>query len=231
MFIIIANRSGFWRSAAGINTRRVIGFVRAQDSFESKTSNATTEMGSTSYIIPLRSESDEDYGREPLPQLEPIIFKNKVAPTLPSETQTEPTRPRPNQSRSPLFRAKSREYDKSSPGTERVAAVRSTEELLIQNESGTAKIKRSIFRLKSNSAGGGTAGRQSKSSDRATSAKPSKKSKCYPGTSGISAKPTRKGCKGNQPISQRFVRRYIVLGFGGRGRRRSSATSQIKSVR
>ncbi|VVC36716.1 P-loop containing nucleoside triphosphate hydrolase,Small GTP-binding protein domain,Small GTPase [Cinara cedri] len=153
------------------------------DSFESKTSNPITEMGSTSYIIPLRSESDEDYDRESIPQLAPIIFKNKVAPTIPTEMQIEPMQSQINTSRSPLFRAKSREYDKSLPETETISAIPSTE-LFIQNDPGTAKLKRSIFRNKSNSAGASsnsTTGRPSKP-NRSTSAKIFKKSSLFSGS-------------------------------------------------
>ncbi|XP_027852462.1 ADP-ribosylation factor-like protein 13B [Aphis gossypii] len=153
------------------------------DSIDSKTSNLTTDMGSTSYIIPLRSESDEDY--EPpdfQPQPEPTAFRNKVAPTIPTKIQTESM---PSvKSRSPLFRAKSREYDRNSVETvtttaNTTAAITtiSSTEMFIQNESGTAKMKRSIFSNKSNSAGASGSGttRLSKS-NRSSSAKSLKKS-------------------------------------------------------
>lgn len=140
-------------------------------------------MGSTSYIIPLRSESDEDAEREPIPQLEPIIFKNKVAPKSSPEIHTEPVQPRINQSRSPLFRAKSKEYDTSLSETETTTACHPPTELFIKTqESGAAKIKRSIFRNKSNSAGAsivpassGITGLQKP--NRSTSAKTLKRSK------------------------------------------------------
>ncbi|KAE9542588.1 hypothetical protein AGLY_002499 [Aphis glycines] len=154
------------------------------DSIDSKTSNLTTDMGSTSYIIPLRSESDEEY--EPpdfQPQPEPTAFRNKVAPTIPTKIQTESM---PSvKSRSPLFRAKSREYDRNSVETvtttaNTTAAITtiSSTEMFIQNESaGTAKMKRSIFSNKSNSAGASGSGttRLSKS-NRSSSAKSLKKS-------------------------------------------------------
>jgi len=159
--------------------------VCLQDSIDSKTSNLTTDMGSTSYIIPLRSESDEEY--EPpdfQPQPEPTAFRNKVAPTIPTKIQTESM---PSvKSRSPLFRAKSREYDRNSVETvtttvNTTAAITtiSSTEMFIQNESGTAKMKRSIFSNKSNSAGASGSGttRLSKS-NRSSSAKSLKKSKC-----------------------------------------------------
>lgn len=156
-----------------------------QDSFESKTSNPTAEMGSMSYIIPLRSESDEDFEPEPQPHSEPTIaFKNKVAPTSSSTMlQDKPTAKESVQSRSPLFRAKSREFDQSLSGTETATTIpittdatiiRSTE---IRSDSGTAKKKRSMFSNKSNSAGtNGSAGRPVKP-NRSISAKLSKKSK------------------------------------------------------
>lgn len=108
-------------------------------------------MGSTSYIIPLRSESDEEYEPpEPLPPLEPIAFRNKVTPISATKTQAEPMRL--IHSRSPLFRAKSREYDRTSSETGSVSAT-TTAENCVHNESTTAKMKRSIFSNKSNSAG------------------------------------------------------------------------------
>lgn len=157
-----------------------------QDSFESKTSNRISEMGSTSYIIPLRSESDEEVEEEPLPQPEKISFRNKVAPTSPFETQLEPKLVR---SRSPLFRAKSREYERSEFETEinstttmhtttGVSVIDSTE-MFIRKETETAKMKRSIFSNKSNSAstsGNRNSSRPSKPS-RSSSAKMSKNSK------------------------------------------------------
>lgn len=132
-------------------------------------------MGSTSYIIPLRSESDEEYEPEPPPPLPPMIFRNKVAPTT---MQAEPMRL--IQSRSPLFRAKSKEYDRNLSETEmatptNTSAISCSNEMLIQNESSAAKIKRSIFSNKSNSAGASSAARSSKSY-RSSSAKSSKKS-------------------------------------------------------
>lgn len=135
-------------------------------------------MGSTSYIIPLRSESDEGYEPEPPPPLPPMIFRNKVAPTLPTTVQAEPMQL--IQSRSPLFRAKSKEYDRNLSQTEMTTAINTSDiscsnEMLIQNESSAAKIKRSIFSNKSNSAGASSAARSSKSY-RSSSAKSSKKS-------------------------------------------------------
>jgi len=156
--------------------------VCLQDSFDSKTSNLTTEMGSTSYIIPLRSESDEEYEPPDVqPQPEPTAFRNKVAPTLLTKIQTEPM---PSvKSRSPLFRAKSREYDRNLAETVRTTSNTTTSittmnstEMFIQNESGTAKIRRSIFSNKSNSAGGSGPTRPSKP-NRSSSAKSSKNSK------------------------------------------------------
>jgi hypothetical protein len=141
-----------------------------------------TEMGSTSYIIPLRSESDEEYEPPDLqPQPEPTAFRNKVAPTLPTKIQTESM---PSvKSRSPLFRAKSREYDRNLVETVTTTANTTTTisstEMFIQNESaGTAKMKRSIFSNKSNSAGASGSGttRLSKP-NRSSSAKSLKKSK------------------------------------------------------
>lgn len=141
-------------------------------------------MGSTSYIIPLRSESDEEVEQEPQPQPEKIAFRNKVAPTSPPKTHSEPTKL--VQSRSPLFRAKSREYNRSAFETEisttinatTVAVIDSTE-MFIRKEAGTAKMKRSMFSNKSNSAG--TSGNRSTSRpskpSRSTSAKSFKKSK------------------------------------------------------
>jgi len=159
--------------------------VCLQDSFDSKTSNPMTEMGSTSYIIPLRSESDEEY-EPPDVQLqpEPTAFRNKVAPALLTKIQTEPM---PSvKSRSPLFRAKSREYDRNlaetvtttANTTTSITTINSTE-MFIQNESGTAKMKRSIFSNKSNSAGASGSGttRPSKP-NRSSSAKSSKNCKC-----------------------------------------------------
>ncbi|XP_025190689.1 ADP-ribosylation factor-like protein 13B [Melanaphis sacchari] len=146
------------------------------DSFDSKTSNLTTEMGSTSYIIPLRSESDEEYEPPDLqPQSEPTAFRNKVAPTLPTKIQTESM---PSvKSRSPLFRAKSKEYDKNlnENVTTTTTAISSTE-MFIQNESGTAKMKRSIFSNKSNSAGASSSNTtRSSKPNRSSSAKSLKK--------------------------------------------------------
>lgn len=133
-------------------------------------------MGSTSYIIPLRSESDEGYEPETPPPLPPMIFRNKVAPTSPTTVQPEPMSL--IQSRSPLFRAKSKEYDRNVSETEMTTtintAISCSNEMLIQNDS-TAKIKRSIFSNKSNSAGASSAARSSKSY-RSSSAKSSKKS-------------------------------------------------------
>jgi len=160
-------------------------FVCLQDSFDSKTSNPTTEMGSTSYIIPLRSESDEEYEPPDLqPHPEPTAFRNKVAPTLLTKIQTEPMQS--VKSRSPLFRAKSREYDRNlaetvtttANTTTAITTINSTE-MFIQNESGTAKMKRSIFSNKSNSAGasGSDTTRPSRP-NRSSSAKSLKKSKC-----------------------------------------------------
>jgi len=141
------------------------------------------EMGSTSYIIPLRSESDEEY--EPIEsQPETIAFQNRVAPASTPETNAVPIRS--IQSRSPLFRAKSREYDKSlSETSETTAAITtvvnttiSSTEMFIHNESGTAKIKRSIFGNKSNSAGTSASGSTRPSKlKRSTSAKSTRKSK------------------------------------------------------
>lgn len=156
-----------------------------QDSFESKTSNPTAEMGSMSYIIPLRSESDEDFEPDPQPHPEPTVaFKNKVTPSLSSTIlQDKPTAKELVQSRSPLFRAKSREFDRSLsetetpitvPTTTNATVINSTE---IRSDSGTAKKKRSMFSNKSNSAGtSSSAGRPTKP-NRSISAKLSKKSK------------------------------------------------------
>lgn len=151
-----------------------------QDSFESKTSNPTAEMGSTSYIIPLRSESDveDDTEPEPLP-LPPAVFRNKVTPISLTTVQTEQMRS--VQSRSPLFRAKSREYDRSLSDTENHIALATTAidstEMFVHNESGTAKIKRSIFSNKSNSASAsGSSARRPIKPNRSTSAKSSMKS-------------------------------------------------------
>lgn len=137
-------------------------------------------MGSTSYIIPLRSESDEEDDTEPEPLPPPPVFRNKVTPISPTEVQAaEPIRL--VQSRSPLFRAKSREYDRSLSDTENhitvaTNAVDSTE-MFIQNESGTAKIKRSLFSNKSNSASAsGSDARRPIKPNRSISAKSSKKS-------------------------------------------------------
>jgi len=141
-------------------------------------------MGSTSYIIPLRSESDEEYEPPGLqPQPEPIAFRNKVAPTLPTKIQAEPL---PLvKSRSPLFRAKSREYDRNLSETETTITnavtantTTSSTEMFIQNESGTAKLKRSIFSNKSNSAGASGSGTTRPSRPNRSSSAKSKKSKC-----------------------------------------------------
>lgn len=155
-----------------------------QDSFESKKSNPTVEMGSTSYIIPLRSESDEEYDPGPHTQPEPIAFRNKVAPSSPTKVQTEPTQSL--QSRSPLFRAKSREYDGNDPpeiGTIPVGTTAAnTTDMFIHSESGMAKLKRSIFSSnKSNSAGGSGSGtaRPSKPNRSTSSSKSLNKSKRF----------------------------------------------------
>lgn len=160
----------------------------AQDSFESKTSNAAaTDMGSTSYIIPLRSESDEDY--EPLaqPQPEQVAFRNRVAPTLQPAARPEPIA-RSVKSRSPLFRAKSGDRDDGSPesatgpATTGRAAASSTGAIVHSESNAAAKMKRSIFGNKSNSAGAsGSAGtavdrRPSKPSRSTSSAKTDKNS-------------------------------------------------------
>lgn len=106
-------------------------------------------MGSTSYIIPLRSESDEENERsESLPQPATIAFRNKITPTSPTQTQTEKG---PVRSRSPLFRAKSDREDRSAE-TE-MAAVTVVDGLMAENDSDAAKTKRSAFSNKSNSAG------------------------------------------------------------------------------
>lgn len=159
--------------------------VCLQDSFDSKSSNPTTEMGSTSYIIPLRSESDDEYEPPELqPQPEPTAFRNKVAPTLQTKIQAEPM---PSvKSRSPLFRAKSREYDRNlsetvttTANTTTAITTISSTEMFIQNESGTAKMKRSIFSNKSNSAGASGSGTtRPLKPNRSSSAKSLKKSKC-----------------------------------------------------
>lgn len=140
-------------------------------------------MGSTSYIIPLRSESDEEYEpTEPQPQPEPVAFRNKVTPTSMMITQAEVIRS--IQSRSPLFRAKSREYDRSTSETRSVSAATTattticSAEKYINNESGTAKMKRSIFSNKSNSAGASSTGSTVPSKpNRSYSAKSLKKGK------------------------------------------------------
>lgn len=171
-------------------------FVRAiQDSIESKSScPRTAEMtGSTSYIIPLRSESDEEY--EPPEPLKPYTrpggaFQNKVSPADPktpphTEIMLQPARL--VQSRSPLFRARSREYDRERAGPSEspagsaaapmAVADTSSTEMFIRNESaGTAKTRRSLFSNKSKSAGSGTIRSQS-THGRPNSTKSSKKSK------------------------------------------------------
>lgn len=139
-------------------------------------------MGSTSYIIPLRSESDEEDDTEPEPLPAPPVFRNKVTPILelsPSKTQTEPTRL--VQSRSPLFRAKSREYDRSLSDTENHIALATTvidsNETFVHNELSMAKIKRSLFSNKSNSASvSGSAERRPVKPNRSISAKSLKRS-------------------------------------------------------
>jgi hypothetical protein len=139
-------------------------------------------MGSTSYIIPLRSESEEEDDTEPEPLPAPPVFRNKVTPILevsPTKEQTEPMRL--VQSRSPLFRAKSKEYDRSLSDTENpivlsTTAMESTE-TFIHNESGTAKIKRSLFSNKSNSASvSGSGERRPVKPNRSISAKSLKRS-------------------------------------------------------
>jgi len=111
----------------------------------------TSEMGSTSYIIPLRSESDEEnevLETRPRPT-EPVTvaFRNKITPTSPTQTQIEPV----VRSRSPLFRAKSSEYDRSCPsGTEMVGGVTVAADS-DKKDFDAAKMKRSAFSDKSNS--------------------------------------------------------------------------------
>lgn len=141
-------------------------------------------MGSTCYIIPLRSESDEE-NEETRPQpTEPvtIAFRNKIAPTSPTQTRTGPAR-----SRSPLFRAKSSVYDRSCPPeTETVGA--SVADGPDGNNSDVAKIKRSAFSDKSNSAGASISGHRTSSvqppsnPDRSYGTKSSKKSERLPET-------------------------------------------------
>lgn len=133
------------------------------------------EMGSTSYIIPLRSESDEEYEpAEPQLQPEPVAFRNKVTPTSTMITQAEVVRT--IQSRSPLFRAKSREYDRSTSETRPVSAATTTEKH-INKESSTAKMKRSIFSNKSNSGASSAGSTVPSKPHRSYSAKSSKKGK------------------------------------------------------
>lgn len=189
---------------------RVIGRASGtQDSFESKTSSnmsaaaaaAATEMGSTSYIIPLRSESD-DGEYEPPPALPPyagpVSFRNKVAP-LPQDCQQDAPRqsehgaPGPAvKSRSPLFRAKSRGgYDGDGrPET----AVGPAEEADVHGEpTAAARAKRSVFRNKSNSAGGvsGADRRPPVPDDRSTGVKSLDKSESD--SNGFFGSPPRKG--------------------------------------
>lgn len=160
----------------------------SQDSFESKTSNAAaTEMGSTSYIIPLRSESDEDYEPLPQPHAEPVAFRNRVAPTQPA-VRPEPIT-RLVKSRSPLFRAKSGDHDDGSPESAKGpatghAATSLTGAIVNSESNAAAKMKRSIFSNKSNSAGAsggeGTVDRRPSKPSRSTSSAKTDKNSEWP---------------------------------------------------
>ncbi|XP_050421581.1 ADP-ribosylation factor-like protein 13B [Adelges cooleyi] len=124
--------------------------TRVIDSFESKTQNPAEDMGSTSFIIPLREET---------PEPAPVAFRNKVKPAVvqsASARSPEPG-PRPGRSRSPLFRALSKESERgqgeASTSSLHVAPAVVGSDRLPKEESFTAKMKRSVF-SRSNSAGG-----------------------------------------------------------------------------
>ncbi|XP_050525234.1 ADP-ribosylation factor-like protein 13B isoform X2 [Daktulosphaira vitifoliae] len=143
---------------------------RVIDSFESKLQNHSDGFGSTSFIIPLREEPTDPAA---------IAFRNKVGPIVSSSRSVQEHESNRQQiSRSPLFRARSKEFEndviKKSIGVKPEPNMNTKEtEKFIRKESISAKLKRSMF---SRSSSAGKKSSSAQNSERQSSAKSSQKS-------------------------------------------------------